>query len=124
MRACISGVLKARLASAVHMLRPPMSSSRAGMVMPGHTTLRRMPRRPTSRARLLLSAITPALQAPYTASRNSPMRPASEPRLTMAPALRAIMPSSTARVQLIMPHRLSWISRSHSARSFSTNRRS
>ena len=52
------------------------------------------------------------------------MRPASEPMLTMAPPLRAIMPSSTARVQLIMPHRLSWTSFSHSARSFSTKRRS
>src|SRR5215470_7361257 len=52
------------------------------------------------------------------------MRPASEPMLTTAPALRAIMPSSTARVQLIMPHRLSWTSFSHSARSFSTKRRS
>ena len=52
------------------------------------------------------------------------MRPASEPMLTMAPPLRAIIPSSTARVQLIMPQRLSWISRSHSARSFSTKSRS
>src|SRR5499426_1178399 len=123
-RACMSGVPHARLTSAAHMERPPNSSSELGMVMPGHTTLSRMPWRPTSRARLLVKAITPALQAPYTASRNSPMRPASEPMLTMAPLLRAIMPSSTARVQLIMPHRLSWISFSHSARSFSTKSRS
>src|SRR3984893_14882216 len=124
MRACISGVLNARLPSEAHMLSPPMSSSEAGMVMPGHTTLSRMPYRPTSRATLLLSAMTPALQAAYTPSRNSPMRPASEPRLTMAPDFRAIMPSRTARVQLIMPQRFSWISFSHSARSFSTKRRS
>src|SRR6266478_3339390 len=91
MRACISGVLNARLPSEAHMLSPPMSSSESGMVMPGHTTLSRMPYRPTSRATLLLRAITP---------------------------------SSTARVQLIMPQRLSWISFSHSARSFSTKRRS
>src|SRR5215475_8407260 len=51
-------------------------------------------------------------------------RPASEPMLTMAPLLRAIMPSRTARVQLIMPQRLSWTSFSHSARSFSTKSRS
>src|SRR5215813_632334 len=124
MRACMSGVPHARLTSAAHMERPPNSSSELGMVMPGHTTLRRMPWRPTSRARLLVRAITPALQAPYTASRNSPIRPASEPMLTMAPLLRAIMPSSTARVQLIMPQRLSWTSFSHSARSFSTKSRS
>src|SRR5882672_511925 len=124
MRACISGVLNARLPSEAHMLSPPMSSSESGMVMPGHTTLSRMPWRPTSRATLLLSAMTPALQAAYTPSRNSPMRPASEPRLTMAPDFRAIMPSRTARVQLIMPQRLSWISFSHSARSFSTKSRS
>src|SRR5262245_22102985 len=37
----------------------------------------------------------------------------------MTPPLRAIIPSSTARVQLIMPHRLSWISLSHSSRVFS-----
>src|SRR5215470_1839048 len=124
MRAWISGELKARLPSEAHMLSSPMSSSEAGMVMPGQTTLSRMPWRPTSRATLLLSAMTPALHAAYTPSRNSPMRPASEPKLTMAPDFRAIMPSSTARVQLIMPQRLSWISFSHSARSFSTNRRS
>src|SRR5215470_157857 len=124
MRACISGVPHARLTSAAHMERPPNSSSELGMVIPGQTTLRRMPWRPTSRARLLVKAITPALQAPYTASRNSPIRPASEPMLTMAPLLRAIMPSSTARVQLIMPQRLSWTSFSHSARSFSTKSRS
>src|SRR3990167_3650671 len=68
--------------------------------------------------------MTPALHAAYTPSRNSPMRPASEPMLTIAPAFRAIMPSSTARVQLIMPQRLSWISRSHSSRVFSTKSRS
>src|SRR5215831_7847556 len=124
MRACMSGVPHARLTSAAHMERPPNSSSELGIVMPGHTTLSRMPWRPTSRARLLVRAITPALQAPYTASRNSPMRPASEPMLTMAPLLRAIMPSSTARVQLIMPQRLSCTSFSHSARSFSTKSRS
>src|SRR5499426_575972 len=124
MRACISGVPHARLTSAAHMERPPNSSSELGMVMPWHTTLRRMPWRPTSRAKLLVKAITPALQAPYTASRNSPMRPASEPMLTMAPLLRVIMPSRTARVQLIMPQRLSCTSFSHSARSFSTKSRS
>src|SRR5262245_12749905 len=42
----------------------------------------------------------------------------------MAPRLRAIIPSSTARVQLIMPHRLSWISLSHSSRVFSMKRAS
>src|SRR5712691_8093413 len=52
------------------------------------------------------------------------MRPASEPKLTTTPPLRAIMPSRTARVQLIMPQRLIWISFSHSARSFSTKSRS
>src|SRR5215470_8031785 len=124
MRACISGVPHARLTSAAHMERPPNSSSELGIVMPGQTTLSRMPWRPTSRARLLVRAITPALQAPYTASRNSPMRPASEPMLTMAPLLRVIMPSRTARVQLIMPQRLSCTSFSHSARSFSTKSRS
>src|SRR6267378_3686978 len=108
MRACVSGVLNARLPSKAHMLSPPMSSSDSGMVMPGHTTLSRMPYRPTSRATLLLSAMTPALQAAYTPSRNSPMRPASDPRLTMAPDFRAIIPSRTARVQLIMPQRVSW----------------
>src|SRR3990170_7726888 len=52
------------------------------------------------------------------------MRPASEPRLTIAPDFRAIIPSRTARVQLIMPQRFSWISRSHSSRVFSTKSRS
>ena len=47
------------------------------------------------------------------------MRPASEPMLTMAPPLRAIMPSSTARVQLIMDQRLICTSFSHSSRVFS-----
>ena len=52
------------------------------------------------------------------------MRPASEPMLTMAPAFFSIMPSRTARVQLIMPQRLSCTSLSHSSRVFSMKSRS
>src|SRR5712691_7396268 len=120
MRARTSGVFHALSCSAAHMLEAPISSSEAGIVVPGQTTLKRTPWRPFSRARVLLSAITPALHAAYTPSRNSPMRPASDPMLTTAPPRRAIMPSSTARVQWIMPQRLSWTSRSHSSRAFST----
>ena len=45
---------------------------------------------------------------------------ASEAMLTTVPPERLIIPSNTARVQLIMPHRLTWTSCSHSARGFST----
>src|SRR5712691_2568169 len=124
MRARISGVFHARSSPAAHMLCAPISSSDPGIVVPGQTTLSRMPYLPTSRAMDFESAITPALQAAYTPSRNSPMRPASEPMLTTAPRWRAIIPSSAARVQLIIPHRLICTSRSHSSRVFSTKRAS
>src|ERR1700716_958931 len=43
---------------------------------------------------------------------------------TMRPRRRSIMPSSTARVQLMNPHMSTAISRSHSSRGFSMNSRS
>ena len=52
------------------------------------------------------------------------MRPASEPIETIRPDPRSIMWSSTARVALMKPHMSMAISRSHSSRGFSMNRRS
>ena len=52
------------------------------------------------------------------------MRPASEPIETIRPYRRSIMGSRTARTLLMKPHVSIAISRSHSARGFSVNRRS
>src|SRR2546421_9188970 len=52
------------------------------------------------------------------------MRPASDPIETMRPYLRSTIVSSTARTQLMKPHVSIAISRSHSLRGFSVNRRS
>src|SRR2546425_10985045 len=52
------------------------------------------------------------------------MRPASDPIDTMRPYPRSIIGSSTARTQLMKPHVSIAISRSHSARGLSVNRRS
>ena len=62
--------------------------------------------RATSRAIVLVNAITPPLAAEYTASPVEPTRPASDAIEMILPDRCAIIGSRTARVQTMGPFRL------------------
>ena len=67
-------------------------------VGPGHTLLAVTPARATSRASVLVNAITPPFAPAYTASPEEPTRPASEPMFTTRPHPRPTISGTTARV--------------------------
>ena len=115
-----SGMARARLSYSFWLYSATWASS-AVSVGPGHTQLTVIPWRAISRASVFVNAMTPPLVAEYTASPDDPTRPASEAMFTMRPYLRSIIASSTARLQLIGPLRLTAMMRSHSSSVESTN---
>jgi hypothetical protein len=64
---------------------PVTSASIAVSVGPGQTAFAVTPRRATSRAIVLVNAITPPFAPEYTDSSEEPTRPASEPMFTIRP---------------------------------------
>src|SRR5205809_6085192 len=88
---------------------------------PGHTQLTLIRWRATSRATVLVNAMSPPFAAEYTASPVEPTRPASEAMVTILPYSALIMWRSAARVQASGPGRLTARIRSQNSGVVSTN---
>src|SRR5881227_1839628 len=92
-----------------------MSATIGVSMAPGHTALMRIPLEAYSSAALLVSPITPCLDAWYIARPGRPIRPPMEEQLTMAPLPCSRIWRSSYFMQFQTPRRLIAFTRSISA---------
>src|SRR5829696_10257778 len=95
-----------------------MSATIGVSMAPGQIALMRMPRGAYSMAALLVSPITPCLEAWYAARPGSPTRPPREEQLTMAPLPWVRIWPSSCFMQAHTPRRLIALTRSKTSAGF------